>query len=55
MTDAKLAELLAPLTEPEDDLAARRFQVDREKIVSRMVEVSLAPEERVGSRAAPER
>ncbi len=51
ITDPKLAELLAPLTEPEDDLASRRLQVDREKIVSRMVEVSLAPEERFGSRA----
>jgi FecR protein len=50
-TDPRVAELLAPLTDPEDDLASRRFQVDREKIVSRMVEVSLAPEERFGSRA----
>ena len=47
MTDPKVAELLAPLAE-EDDLAARRVQADREKIVSRMLEVSLAPEERMG-------
>ncbi len=51
ITDSRVAELLAPFTEPEDDLASRRLQVDREKIVSRMVDVSLAPEERFGSRA----
>ncbi|HXK19938.1 MAG TPA: hypothetical protein VNG33_19140, partial [Polyangiaceae bacterium] len=50
-TEPKLQELLAPLTEGVSDQAARRFQVDREKIVSRMVEVSLAPEARFGSRA----
>ena len=50
-TDPRVAELLAPLTESEDDLASRRVQVDHDKIVSRMVEVSLAPEERFGSRA----
>ena len=47
MTDPKVAELLAPLAE-EDELAARRVQADRERIVSRMLEVSLAPEERMG-------
>ena len=50
-TDPKLQELLGPLTESNVDPASRRFQVDREKIVSRMVEVSLAPEARLGSRA----
>jgi FecR protein len=51
ISDPKLADLLAPLTDSEDDLASRRLHVDREKIVSRMVEVSLAPEESFGSRA----
>ena len=51
ITDPRVAELLAPLIQPEDDLAARRFQVDREKIVSRMVAVSLAPGERFGTPA----
>jgi len=50
ITDPKVADLLGPLVE-EDDLAARRVQADREKIVSRMVEVSLAPEGRFGGRA----
>lgn len=50
MTDPQLKELLAPLVEPEDALQSRRLHVDREKIVSRMVEVSLAPEERFGAR-----
>jgi hypothetical protein len=50
-TDPKVADLLAPLTESEDDLASRRAHVDREKIVSRMVEVSLTPEARFGSKA----
>lgn len=50
MTDPKVAELLAPLAE-EDELAARRVQADRERIVSRMLEVSLAPEERMGRSA----
>ncbi len=50
-TDPRVAELLAPLAEPEDDLASRRFPVDREKIISRMVEMSLVPEERFGARA----
>lgn len=50
MTDPQLQELLAPLVEPEDALQSRRLHVDREKIVSRMVEVSLAPEERFGAR-----
>ncbi|HEX2872391.1 MAG TPA: FecR domain-containing protein [Polyangiaceae bacterium] len=47
MTDPKVAELLAPLAE-EDELAARRVHANREKIVARMLEVSLAPEERMG-------
>jgi ferric-dicitrate binding protein FerR (iron transport regulator) len=51
ITDPKLAELLAPLAGPEDDLALRRLQVDREKILSRMMEVSRAPERRFASRA----
>lgn len=50
-TDPKVvSELLGPLAE-EDELAVRRVQADREKIVSRMVEVSLAPEGRMGLRA----
>jgi hypothetical protein len=49
-TDPKVAKLLAPLTEPEDALAPRRIVVDREKLVSRMVEASRAPEERFGRR-----
>jgi ferric-dicitrate binding protein FerR (iron transport regulator) len=51
VADPKVADLLGPLTESEDDLASRRLHVDREKIVSRMVEVSLAPEARFGSKA----
>jgi hypothetical protein len=51
ITNPKVQELLSPLTDAEDDLASRRLQVDRDKIVSRMVEVSLTPEERIGSRA----
>ena len=51
ITDPKVQALLAPLADTEDDLAPRRVQVDRDKIISRMVEVSLAPEERFGSRA----
>jgi ferric-dicitrate binding protein FerR (iron transport regulator) len=47
MTDPRIAELLAPLAE-EDELAARRVHADRERIVSRMLEASLAPEERMG-------
>jgi hypothetical protein len=50
-TDPKVQALLAPLADPEDALAPRRVQVDREKIISRMVDVSLAPEERFGARA----
>lgn len=50
-SDPKVADLLGPLTESEDDLASRRLHVDREKIVSRMVEVSLAPQARFGARA----
>ena len=49
--DPKVQELLGPMTEQDLDPASRRFQVDREKIVSRMVEVSLAPEARFGSRS----
>ena len=50
-TDPKVQALLGPLTEQDVDPASRRFQVDREKIVSRMVEVSLVPEQRFGTRA----
>lgn len=49
-TDPKVSDLLGPLTDSEDDLASRRLHVDREKIVSRMVEVSLTPQARFGSR-----
>jgi hypothetical protein len=51
ITDPKVQELLSPLTRATDDLASRRFQVDRDAIVSRMVEVSLTPERRFGARA----
>jgi hypothetical protein len=51
VTEPDVKQLLAPLTEPEVDGSARRFQVDRAKIIARMVEVSLAPEERFPSRA----
>lgn len=50
-SEPSLQELLSPLSDPEDDLAARRLQVDREKIVSRMVEVASTPERRFGGRA----
>lgn len=49
-TPRGIEELLSPMTEPDDDLAPRRVQVDRDKIIDRMVEVSLAPEERFGYR-----
>jgi hypothetical protein len=50
-TDPKVRELLGPFAEQGIDPASRRFQVDREKIVSRMVEVSLTPDARFGARA----
>lgn len=50
MTPPEVRDLLSPLTE-EVEPTARRFQVDREKIVSRMVEVSLTPEARFSPRA----
>lgn len=48
---AELEELLAPLTEPVDELSSRRRQVDRDRVVSRMVAASLAPPRRFGRRA----
>jgi ferric-dicitrate binding protein FerR (iron transport regulator) len=51
VTEPDVKQLLAPLTEPEVEGAGRRIQVDRDKIIARMVEVSLAPEERFSSRA----
>ena len=51
MTEPDVKQLLSPLTEQEVDGSARRFQVDREKMIARMVEVSLAPDERFSSRA----
>jgi hypothetical protein len=50
-TDPKVQELLSPLTRATDDLASRRVQVDKDAIVSRMVNVSLTPERRFGARA----
>ncbi len=50
-TEPDVKELLAPLTSGEVDGSARRFQVDRDKIIARMVEVSLAPEERFSQTA----
>src|SRR6185436_20144724 len=49
-TDPSVKQLLAPLAEDVDDVSARRVQVDRDKIIARMVEVSLAPEERFSPR-----
>jgi ferric-dicitrate binding protein FerR (iron transport regulator) len=49
-SDPQIQELLSPLNEPEDDLAWRRVQVDRERIISHMVQTSLAPEDRFGAR-----
>lgn len=49
MTPPDVRDLLSPLTEDVEP-TSRRFQVDREKIVSRMVEVSLTPEARFSPR-----
>jgi ferric-dicitrate binding protein FerR (iron transport regulator) len=55
-TDPKVAELLAPMRDRAADTGARRFKVDREKILSRMIEVSMsegeAPSRRVRTYAA---
>lgn len=51
MSGRDVEELLAPLRD-ESELSSRRLQVNRDKIVSRMVEVSLAPEERGGGRSS---
>ena len=55
-TDPKVAELLAPMRDRAADTGSRRFKVDREKILSRMVEVSMsegeAPSRRVRTYAA---
>jgi len=55
-TDPKVAELLAPMRDRAADTSARRFKVDREKILSRMIEVSRsddeAPSRRVRTYAA---
>jgi hypothetical protein len=48
-TDPKVQKLLSPLTRATDDQALRR--VDKDAIVSRMVEVSLTPQRRFGARA----
>jgi ferric-dicitrate binding protein FerR (iron transport regulator) len=45
---AELEELLAPLTEPVDELASRRLHVERDRVVARMVAASLAPPRRFG-------
>jgi hypothetical protein len=47
-TDPKIQELLAPMRDRAVDPSARRFKVDREKIISRMVEVSAKREARSG-------
>jgi hypothetical protein len=47
----RVDELLAPLTERDADGSARQWKVDREAVISRMVEVALAPEARTPSRA----
>jgi hypothetical protein len=51
VTEPDVKQLLTPLTEPEVDGSGLRFQIDRDKIIGRMVEVSLAPEERFSSHA----
>ena len=51
MSDPDVKQLLAPLADYEPEGSARRFQVDRDKIIARMVEVSLAPEDRFSLRA----
>lgn len=50
-SEPNVRDLLAPLTQHEVAPASIRFQVDREKIISRMVEVSLTPETRFSARA----
>lgn len=50
-TDPKVQELLSPLTGATGALPSRRFHVDKDAIVSRMVEVSLTRERRFGARA----
>jgi hypothetical protein len=50
-TEPKVQELLSPLTSATDDQASRRSSVDRDAIISRMVEVSLTPKPRLGGRA----
>jgi TolA-binding protein len=50
-SEPNVRDLLAPLAEQDVDPASRRFQVDREKVISRMVEVSLTPETRFSARA----
>ncbi len=49
--DPNVRDLLAPLTDHEVAPTSPRFQVDREKIISRMVDVSLTPENRFSARA----
>jgi ferric-dicitrate binding protein FerR (iron transport regulator) len=44
-SEPNVRDLLAPLTDDEEP-SSRRLQLNRDKIVSRMVEVSLAPEPR---------
>lgn len=44
----ELDQLLSPLTEPVDALASRRLHVDKDKVVERMVQVSLHPAPRFG-------
>jgi len=41
-TDSRLRDLLAPMRDRSVDTGARRFKVDREKILSRMMEASTA-------------
>jgi len=49
--DPKVEEVLAPLKQAEDALAPRRLHVNRERIISHMVETALAPDQRFGRRA----
>jgi FecR protein len=43
--DPKVQELLAPMRERAVDMGARRFKVDREKILSRMIQASTSERE----------
>jgi TolA-binding protein len=43
-TDPKVTDLLAPMRDRPVDTSSRRFKVDREKVLSRMIQASALPE-----------